>query len=192
MRGGGKGEGAARLAPAVVPVVSIIATLYDLRHQRRDRPMSEDFEFQKRLIHQFSAVLDGMKTLNSNISANIDAIGRFESEFTKLSRQNTQVRGDVLEVRSDFAQFRTDVTHRFDALEHRLESLAQRLEALHHRMEDIENTLDANSEHIRETRIELRSQYNDILTALQGGLQNTTALRDLTERVEALERRAGM
>ncbi|MCV3765678.1 hypothetical protein [Rhizobium sp. TRM95796] len=168
--------------------------------------MSEDFEFQKRLIHQFSAVLDGMKTLNGNISENIGAIGRFESEFTKLSRQNTQVRGDVLEMRSehtlfrsDFAQFRTDVTHRFDALAHRLEAierrleaLAQRLEALHHRMEDIENTLDANSEHIREMRIELRSQYNDILTALQGGLQNTTALSDLTERVEALERRAGM
>ncbi|MBB1248334.1 hypothetical protein [Rhizobium sp. G21] len=109
------------------------------------------------------------------------------------------MRGDVLEMRSehtlfrsDFAQFRTDVTHRLDALAHRLEALAQRLEALHHRMEDIENTLDANSEHIREMRIELRSQYNDILTALQGGLQNTTALSDLTERVEALERRAGM
>jgi chromosome segregation ATPase len=154
--------------------------------------MSEDFEFQKRLIHQFSAVLDGMKTLNSNISENISAIGRFESEFTKLSRQNTQVRGDVLEMksehtlfRSDFAQFRTDITHRFEALVHRLEVLL-------HRMEEIENTIDGNSEHIREMRIELRSQYNDILTALQGGLQNTIALSDLTERVEALERRAGM
>lgn len=161
--------------------------------------MSEDFEFQKRLIHQFSAILDGMKTLNSNISENISAIGRFESEFTKLSRQNTQVRGDVLEMksehtrtrseiaqfRSDFAQFQTDVTHRFDALVHRLEALL-------HRMEEIENTIDGNSEHIREMRIELRSQYNDILTALQGGLQNTIGLSDLTERVEALERRAGM
>ncbi|MBB1248335.1 hypothetical protein [Rhizobium sp. G21] len=59
------------MAPPVVLVVSVIATLYDPRRQRRDRPMSEDFEFQKRLIHQFSAVLDGMKTLNSNISENI-------------------------------------------------------------------------------------------------------------------------
>lgn len=161
--------------------------------------MSEDFEFQKRLIHQFSAVLDGMKTLNSNISENISAIGRFESEFTKLSRQNTQMRGDVLDMKSEFSLFRTDVTHRFDALAHRLEALeprlealAQRLEALHHRMEEIDNTIDGNSAHIREMRIELRSQYNDILTTLQGGLQNTIALSDLTERVEALERRAGM
>ncbi|WP_137156332.1 hypothetical protein [Rhizobium sp. FKL33] len=87
------------LTPPVVLVVSVIATLYDPPRQRRDRPMSEDFEFQKRLIHQFSVILDGMKTLNSNISENISAIGRFELEFTKLSRQNTQVRGDVLEMK---------------------------------------------------------------------------------------------
>jgi hypothetical protein len=45
---------------------------------------------------------------------------------------------------------------------------------------------------IRELRIEVRGQYNDILTAIQDGLQNSISFRELSGRVDELERRAGM
>lgn len=140
--------------------------------------MSEDSEFQKRLISQLSSVIDGMKTLNDRISGNLDAVGRFEAEFAKLSRQNNQLRSDVLDVKSDLTQFRAEAS--------------QRLQALLHRMDEIENFVDGNSNHIRELRIEIRSQYNDILTAIQDGLQNSIASRELSDRVDELERRAGI
>lgn len=140
--------------------------------------MSEDSEFQKRLISQLSSVIDGMKTLNDRISGNLDAVGRFEAEFAKLSRQNNQLRSDVLDVKSELTQFRAEAS--------------QRLQALLHRMDEIENFVDGNSNHIRELRIEIRSQYNDILTAIQDGLQNSIASRELSDRVDELERRAGI
>ncbi|WP_154722851.1 hypothetical protein [Ciceribacter sp. T2.26MG-112.2] len=140
--------------------------------------MSEHSEFQKRLISQLSSVIDGMKTLNDRISGNLDAVGRFEAEFAKLSRQNNQLRSDVLDVKSELTQFRAEAS--------------QRLQALLHRMDEIENFVDGNSNHIRELRIEIRSQYNDILTAIQDGLQNSIASRELSDRVDELERRAGI
>lgn len=126
--------------------------------------MSEDSDFQKRLISQLSSVIDGMKTLDDRISGNLDAVGRFEAEFAKLSRQNNQLRSDVLDVKSELTQFRAEAS--------------QRHQALLHRMDEIENFVDGNSNHIRELRIEIRSQYNDILTAIQDGLQNSIASRD--------------
>ena len=85
--------------------------------------MSEDFDFQKRLINQLSSVIDGMKTLNDRISGNLEAMGRFEVEFTKLSRQNNQVRGDILEVKSELSQFRVEANQRFQALLHRMDEI---------------------------------------------------------------------
>ncbi|NKN36570.1 hypothetical protein HFC70_09390 [Agrobacterium sp. a22-2] len=140
--------------------------------------MSEDAEFQKRLMTQLSFVIDGMKTLNERISGNLESMGRFEAEFTKLSRQNNQLRSDLLDVKTELGQFRAEAN--------------QRLQAVLHRIDEIENAVDGNSHHIRELRIEARSQYNDILTAIQSGLQNSISSRELSERVDELERRVGM
>lgn len=140
--------------------------------------MSEESEFQKRLLNQLSSVIDGMKTLNDRIADNLEAMGGFEAEFTKLSRQNTQLRGDILDVKSELGQFRSEAR--------------QRLQALLHRLDEIENFVDGNSDYIRELRTEVRSQYNDILTAIQDGLQNSIACRELSDRVDELERRTGV
>ncbi|MCM2477028.1 hypothetical protein HGO38_26615 [Rhizobium sp. CG5] len=140
--------------------------------------MSEDAEFQKRLMTQLSLVIDGMKTLNERVAGNLESVGRFEAEFLKLSRQNIQLRSDLLDVKSELGQFRAEAN--------------QRLQAVLHRIDEIETVVDGNSNHIRDLRIEARSQYNDILTAIQSGLQNSILSRDLSERVDALERRAGL
>lgn len=140
--------------------------------------MPDDPEFQKRLINQLSSVIDGMKVLNDRISGNWETMGRFEAEFTKLSRQNNQLRTDILDIKSELGQFRTEAS--------------QRLQALLHRMEEIENVVDGNSSNIRELRIEARSHYNDILTAIQDGLKNSISFRELSERVDELERRSAL
>ncbi|PZM07951.1 hypothetical protein [Rhizobium tubonense] len=114
--------------------------------------MSEDSEVQKRLINQLSSVIDAMKALNERISGNLETLGRFEAEFTKLSRQNNQLRNDILDVKSEVDQFRSEAN--------------QRLQALLHRMDEIENVVDGNSNRIRELRVEGRGQYNDSLTAI--------------------------
>ncbi|WP_139198863.1 hypothetical protein [Xaviernesmea oryzae] len=114
--------------------------------------------------------------MNERISGNLETIGRFDAEFTKLSRHHAQVRGDILDVKAEVAQFRADVT--------------QRLQALLLRMDEVENSIDAGDSRIKDLQRENRGQYNDILTAIQDGLQNSIAYRELSERVELLERRS--
>ncbi|MEH0293033.1 hypothetical protein V6R98_14540 [Agrobacterium sp. CCNWLW71] len=114
--------------------------------------MSEDLEFQKRLINQISSAIEGMKHLNERISANVEALGRFDVEFTKLSRQNNQLRSAVLDVKSELGHFRVEAS--------------QRLNAIFSRLDEVENVVDNNSKHIRDLAGENRSYYNDILTAL--------------------------
>lgn len=140
--------------------------------------MSEDLEFQKRLINQISSAIEGMKNLNERITANVEALGRFDVEFTKLSRQNNQLRSDVLDVKSELGHFRVEAS--------------QRLNAIFSRLDEVENVVDSNSKYIRDLASENRSHYNDILTALQDGLHNNISIRELTERIEELERRSGM
>lgn len=138
--------------------------------------MSEESDFQKRLINQLSSVIDGMKTLNERISGNLETLGRFEVEFTKQERQGNLLRRDILDLKSDMGQFRSETN--------------LRLQALLQRMDEIETVVDGNSPHIRALRIEASGQYNDILTAIQEGLLNNLSLRELSDRVVALERHA--
>ncbi|MFN3832647.1 MAG: hypothetical protein ACK4SQ_10490 [Allorhizobium sp.] len=114
--------------------------------------MSEDAEFQKRLLNQLSSVLDGMKTLNERISGNMDSMARYDAEFANLTRQNSQLRSDILGVKSELTHFRTETV--------------QRLQALSRRIDEIENFVDDNYKNIHEMRTELRGQYKDIMTAI--------------------------
>ncbi len=147
--------------------------------------MSEDMAFQRSLLDYLSSLIDGMKTLNHHVSGHIEAIGRFDVEFTKISRQNNQLATNVLNVSSEMAQFRMETSQKFD-------SLFNRLEAMLLRLDEIENAVDGNSRQIKELSTDVRSQYNDILTALQHGVQNSVAIRELADRIEAIERRLGM
>ena len=151
--------------------------------------MAEDREFQNSLVNHLSSLIDGMKMLNQSVANNLQTTHRFDAEFTKLSRQNmqlrdqmiefhSQTRGDFHDIRSEMAKFRTEVNTRLDAL--------------FHRVGELENTVEGCVTQLRELAIEARSQYNEILNALQGNLQNRSAIEDLNERLEALERRFGL
>jgi chromosome segregation ATPase len=146
--------------------------------------MPDDSDFPIRLMHQLSSLIDGMKTLNERVAETMGATDRFDAEFTKLSRYSNQLRSDVLDVKSEVQQHRSE-TSQFRS------DINQRLQAILHRMDELENAVDANSNQIRELRSDARSQYNEILTALQTGLQNNVSLRELVDRVEDLERRLG-
>nr|MDH4414991.1 hypothetical protein [Rhizobium sp.] len=113
-----------------------------------------------------------------SVANNLQTTHRFDAEFIKLSRQNIQLRDEMIEFRSEMSAFRKEVN--------------SRLEALFHRVGELENVVEGCVIQLREFAIEARSQYNDILNALQGNLQNRSAIDDLNERLEALERRFGV
>ncbi len=158
--------------------------------------MAEDREFQSMLIGNLSSLIDGMKVLNQSVANNLQTTHRFDAEFIKLSRQNmqlrdqmiefhSQTRGDIHDIRSEMATFRSEMA------KFRTE-VNSRLDALFHRVGELENIVEGCVKQLRELAIEARSQYNEILNALQGNLQNRSTIEDLNERLEALERRFGV
>lgn len=165
--------------------------------------MSEEREFQSMLIGHLSSLIDGMKVLNQSVANNLQTTHRYDAEFIKLSRQNmqlrdqmidfhSQTRGDIHDIRSEMATFRTGLTaFRSEMAEFRTE-VNSRLDALFLRVGELENIVEGCVTQLRELAIEARSQYNEILNALQGNLQNRSAIEDLNERLEALERRFGI
>ncbi|RKE86317.1 hypothetical protein [Rhizobium sp. AG855] len=158
--------------------------------------MAEDREFQNSLVNHLSSLIDGMKMLNQSVANNLQTTHRFDAEFIKLSRQNMQLRdqmiefhsearGDIRDVRSEMAAFRNEM------VKFRTE-VNSRLDALFQRVGELEGIVEGCVTQLRELAIEARSQYNEILNALQGNLQNRRAIEDLNERLEALERRFGV
>lgn len=144
--------------------------------------MSEEAEFPKHLIGYMSSIIDGMQVLNAQIGRNIETSARFETELFKINRQYNTLTEMMLD-------FRASVDRRFDAVDGRLTSLEGRLDAISLRLDEIEASCHENTVLIKELRIESNRQHNEVLNALQIGLQNKTALEELTERVAELERR---
>lgn len=158
--------------------------------------MAQDREFQSMLIGNLSSLIDGMKVLNQSVANNLQTTHRFDAEFIKLSRQNIQLREEMIEFRSemrgDIHDIRSEMaTFRSELAKFRTE-MNTRLDALFHRVGELENIVEGCVTQLRELAIEARSQYNEILSALQGNLQNRSAIEDLNERLEALERRFGV
>jgi chromosome segregation ATPase len=129
-----------------------------------------------------SSIIDGMQVLNAQIGRNIETSARFESELFKINRQYNTLTEMMLD-------FRASVDRRFDAVDGRLTSLEGRLDAISLRLDEIEASCHENAVLIKELRIESNRQHNEVLNALQIGLQNKTELEELTERVAELERR---
>ena len=158
--------------------------------------MAEDREFQNSLVNHLSSLIDGMKMLNQSVANNLQTTHRFDAEFIKLSRQNMQLRDQMIEfhsqTRGDFHDIRSEMaTFRSEMAKFRTE-VNTRLDALFLRVGELENIVEGCVAQLRELAIEARSQYNEILNALQGNLQNRSAIDDLNERLEALERRFGL
>jgi DNA repair exonuclease SbcCD ATPase subunit len=158
--------------------------------------MSEEAEFPKHLVGYMSSIIDGMQVLNAQIGRNIETSARFETELFKINRQYNTLTEMVFGIQAEMRQGFLAVDRRFDAIDQRLDdfdgrlnALEGRLDAISLRLEEIEATGHENAVLIKELRIENNRQHNEVLNALQIGLQNKTALEELTERVAELERR---
>lgn len=83
---------------------------------------------------------------------------RYDAEFVKATRQRLKAQEDLAAFRSDMTAFRSDVTARLDALARR--------------MEELENLVDRSAEEARAARSEIVTLENQILNAVQTGLNN--------------------
>ncbi|MGF9564076.1 hypothetical protein [Neorhizobium sp. JUb45] len=137
--------------------------------------MSEEAEFPKHLIGYMSAIIDGMKTLNVQVGRSIDTTARFDAEFFKINRQYNTLTEMVM-------KFQAETRQGLSALETRLDAVLRRLD-------EVESVGHENANIIKELRIEGNRHHNEVLNAIQSGLQNKTALEELEERVAELERR---
>lgn len=158
--------------------------------------MSEEAEFPKHLIGYMSSIIDGMQVLNAQIGRNIETSARFESELFKINRQYNTLTEMVFGMQAEMRQGFQAVDRRFDVIDQRLDAfdgrlnaLEGRLDAISLRLDEIEASCHENAVLIKELRIESNRQHNEVLNALQIGLQNKIALEELTERVAELERR---
>ncbi|SMC96437.1 hypothetical protein SAMN05880593_11260 [Rhizobium sp. RU36D] len=153
--------------------------------------MSEELEFTKRLYGQFSSLIETIKVMNTGIGRHIEAVGRFETEIVKLNRHAHQhrqdlgdVRSGVEQVRGEMGQVRGDISQMHTKISHQLDGILLRLD-------ELENAVNSNGLDIKTLQTEAVSQYNDVLNAIQGSTHNNILLRELTERIEAIERRLG-
>ncbi len=158
--------------------------------------MSEEAEFPKHLVGYMSSIIDGMQVLNAQIGRNIETSARFETELFKINRQYNTLTEMVFKMQAEMRQGFQAVDRRFDVIDERLDAfdgrlnaLEGRLDAISLRLDEIEATGHENAVLIKELRIENNRQHNEVLNALQIGLQNKTALEALEERVAELERR---
>ena len=148
-------------------------------------------------------MVDAVLMLSGNVGALTEKVGRQEAGFEKLSRQYHQLRQDIIkldakvesarrdlgaevsELRAEFVKFQSLLYARFA-------ELLSRLDAIVVRLDEVESTIDLHAKELRAATIELLSQFNAILTATQDSARNQITLRELTERIERLERRLGM
>lgn len=165
--------------------------------------MSEEAEFPKHLVGYMSSIIDGMQVLNAQIGRNIETSGRFQTELFKISRQYNTLTEMVFGIQAEMRQGFLAVDRRFEAIERRFDAIDQRfdnsdqrfgaieirLDAILRRLDEVESISHENADIIKELRIEGNRQHNEVLNAIQSGLQNKTALEELTERVAELERR---
>ena len=166
--------------------------------------MQDNSDIQRQVFTRIADFMEGFKALNTMLMHNIDSVGRFEGEFRKITRQNNQVLQSHIELRSEISALRSDFGHlqvefgglrsdmgqlrsefgelRSDANDFRTET-SKRLDAILRRLNDLENGQDKLANELRDIHIELRSQYNQILTASQDGLFSRLNLSELEERV---------
>jgi hypothetical protein len=67
-----------------------------------------------------------------------------------------------------------------------------RLDAIAARLEEVERLDDERAGDIKKLRIELITQYNDILSALQMASNSAADAKEFRERPEQIERRLGI
>jgi chromosome segregation ATPase len=145
------------------------------------------------------ALLNGQRRTVTHLETLATRVDELTGEMMKFSRNQIQLRSDVGDIRGEIGELRADMEarfvgldRRFDAIDRRFEAIDRRFEAVLTRLDDLDAATDKNADDIRKMRIELVSQYNDILNALQSGHQAKLNIDEINARLDELERRAGL
>jgi chromosome segregation ATPase len=131
------------------------------------------------------ALLNGQRRTVMHLETLATRVDQLTGEMVKFSRNQIQLRSDVGDIRGEIGELRADVDRRFEAIDRRFDAILARLD-------ESDAAADKNADDIRKMRIELTSQYNDILNALQSGHQAKLDIDEINARLDELERRAGL
>lgn len=119
-------------------------------------------------------LIDGMKGLNNQIGRQVEAMGRYDKEFTKIGIEIGGMKSELGQIKIDLNQFRSRVDLQMEAVLRRM---------------DIQDSLMHDSiDHIRELRSDSLRQYNEVINAVQDSHQNRMSLNDIEDRLAELER----
>lgn len=137
-----------------------------------------------RFIPLIEAVIEGQKRSSMQLAALNARNDLIDAAYDRLSRQINRLQEGqealAIELRGEIGR-----------LNNRIDALHNRIDAVLNRIDELENRMDRFSADLLATRSELVSQYNEILNALQAGLNTRRDLDDLTERVARLEQQVG-
>ncbi|TWF57028.1 hypothetical protein [Neorhizobium alkalisoli] len=139
---------------------------------------------EAKLLALMEAMFNGQKRTLNMVEAAIEKFSSTETEITKLNRgmntlqelllrQNGAAHTLLLNLQNDFSNLRNEISSRFDAIVARLE--------------DIDRLLDERANDIKRAQIDLISQYNEVLNAVQDSSQAARMARDLDVRLTEVE-----
>jgi chromosome segregation ATPase len=138
------------------------------------------------------ALLNGQRRTVMHLETLATRVDQLTGEMVKFSRNQIQLRSDVGDIRGEIGELRADFDRRFEMIDRRFEAIDRRFDAILARLDESDAAADKNADDIRKMRIELTSQYNDILNALQSGHQAKLDIDEINARLDELERRAGL
>lgn len=162
---------------------------------------------EQTFVSMFDTLIDGQRKVMTLLGQLGTRVSENSAEMVKFSRNQIQMRSDIGELRADVAYLRSEMDRRFDAVnesmnrrfdaagdsvDRRFVAMEVRLDALLARMQEIEQSLDSVSTEIRDLKIELITQYNKVLNAIQSGERSLLDIEEIHARLDELERRAGL
>lgn len=146
---------------------------------------------EAKLLTLMEAMFNGQKRTLNMVEAAIEKFSSTETEITKLNRkmnsmqevmlrQNGTVHTLLLNLQNDSSNLRSDFLNLRNEISARLDAIVARLE-------DIDRLLDERASDIKRAQIDLISQYNDVLNAVQDSSQAARMVRDLDVRLTEVE-----
>lgn len=155
-------------------------------------------------IDRYSTIGTELTKLNRKLNASHELALRNHGEVSQridvandlALRNHGEVSQRIDAVNDQALRNHSDVLHRLDTVQEAAlrsqNAVMTRLDAIAARLEEVERLEDERAREIKEIHVDLVSQYNDILSAIQMASNSVADTRDFRERLEQLERRLGM
>ncbi len=126
-----------------------------------------------RFIPLIEAVIEGQKRSTAQLATLNSRNDPIDAAYDRLSRQINRLQEGQANLGAE------------------VQKVHIRIDAVLNRIDELETRMDRLSADLHAARSELVSQYNEILNAVQLGLNARSDLDDLTHRVTRLEERIG-